>query len=450
MKKDETFAVAGIARFAANLEKLAEHNPDYDLTRTQLMEKGLVGQRIYEDIYPCEEVSLKLCPWPEEKEKTPDETPSRQDEKATDAVPSQQDEKTSDAVPSQQDEKTSDAVPSQQDEKTPELMPGVFVSDEQVGFIRKAGCSRVCELIDSNRIISMSLSMHGGPYRILLENDTDEPVMDEAKAGMFASLTITYEEDEPEPAANKDDDNSARNSYISTSYDTITVDTSKKRGTVPLVFALLIGGFYAGFSIPYWILVRQRLISPLPVFGGDIADQLLNPHMALVIAALLVAAAGMVVRVWVLPMLAALLFTGACYTVPGYAVFTLLPALLCSIAALRRHSRRKIMILFRILTLLAVLGASAYFLKDTAIRAWKTRQLAITPTSQSEVVPIFSLPGAQVQADDDLSDDAGDWSDEVSLDDEDEDDDDDWDDDEDWDDEDDDGGFVGGSGQMFG
>ena len=371
MKKEETFAIAGIARFASNLEKLAEHNPDYDLTKTELTEKGLVGQRIYEQNYPCEDVTLQLCTWPEENET--------------------------------------------------EEVPGVFVSGEQVGYIRKASCDHVRKLLDSGQIKELSLAMHGGPYRILLESDSEEPQLEDGDAGMFALLTLGYEEKDPEAASENGNGDSPSYQYISTSYDTITLDNTKKRGRSLLGIALLLCGFYAGFFIPYWLLIRRGMLSPLPVLGGDIANELLNPHMALMLGGLVMAAIGMLVRISLFPMLAALLLIGSCYTVPGYTLFMILPALFCCFAALRRHSKG-FMTFLKILAFLAVCGVSGYFLKDTAIRTYETRQLAILPTGTEDPVPVLTLPGADLSSAEDQDD--AEW----------EMDEDDWDtDDEDWD-----------------
>lgn len=328
MKQTDTIHITGLASFAGQLDPLSQHNPDYDLTRTELIEKGLVGERIYEHTYPCEDVAL-----------SPEEGTG---------------------------------------------MIQVLVTGVPIGYVRKASCPYVQSLLDKQSIRELSIKMHGGPYRILLEGREDEPVLEEAEAALFALLEIVSEEADAAPAAEGD---SAMH-YISTTYDTQVLDDSGRRGNAPLVLSLLLAGFYLGFSIPYWILIHRGVTTAVPRLGGSIAGNLLLPHLILAAAALALTVLSLIFRKPLLPLGAALLFLLSCVRLPGMTLFVLLPALLCLLAAFRiRGDEGKMAKIARIAkfpVLIAVLAGSIFLLRPTAQEILSTGRLIVRPTG-SEV-----------------------------------------------------------------
>ena len=372
MKHTESIHITGLAPFAEQIVLLAQHNPDYDLTKKELEDKGLAGERVYQDLYPCEDASLEA--------------------------------------------------------ETETGLVRVLVTGQQIGYVRKASCAHVKELLDKGSVTEVAVRMHGGPYRILMEGDDDELTLEDGSAAMYAMLDLTYEEAEAAAPASADSDDSAMH-YVTTTYDTQVLDDSGRRGNASLVFAILISGFYLGFSIPYWILIRKGMASPVPRLGGDIANQLLNPHMAMVCGALLITIIALLTKNGFWPLVAAGLFIGSCWKLPGMTVFTLLPALFCLLGAFRRKSK-VFLTLLKVLMLFAVLGGAGYLLKNTALEVWNEHKFVIRPTGTE----IFDFEGAPygddyVDWDDDYSDEYDDEDDQYN--DYDDYDDDDFDDDDD-------------------
>ena len=384
MDRTQTFQINDIAAFADILPRLSEHNPDFDLTKRELADKGLVGQRIYENIYPCEDVTLvpgtyrTAAPSKEDAETAPGEIPSANAE--TEAVPGEK--------PAAENETETGPGEKPAAEMEAETVPGgkvpaagseeencliVQVSGESVGYVRKASYPLLKELLDKGAITSLSLALHGGPYRMLFEDGTQE----EGMAGFFGLLTATIREEDQRSGSSPREDSAI--SYISTSYDTLLLEQNGRRGNAALVLALILGAFYIGFSVPYWLMIRRGLIAPSPLLGGDLPNQLLNPHLGLVIAATVLTLLSLFMKNSVVPMLGALVFAGSSWTLPGYALFTAIPALLCAIAALRRKSGGFLTFL-KVLALLAVLGVSGWLLQDTAISFWDSKTFMIRPT----------------------------------------------------------------------
>ena len=346
MKKTETIHVTGMAPFTNQISLLAQHNPLFDQTQKELEDQGLAGERIYQDLYPCENAAFLLEP-------------------QTGLVQ-------------------------------------VTVTGQQVGYVRKAECVHVKELIEKNSITNVSVTMHGGPYRILMEGEEDTFTVEEGCAAMFAIAEITYEEADQTPAPESGDSGMH---YISTTYDTQTLDDSGRRGNAPLVLAILVAGFYLGFFIPYWIMVRRGMATPIARLGGDISNNLLNPHLAIVGGALLVTIIALVTKNALWPQVAALLYFGSCWKLPGMAIFVAIPALLCILSAFRRKSKVFVTIL-KILALLAVLAAGFWLLKPTAMEVWNDHKLVIRPTGNET----FDFENSS--SDDDMMDyDEGDYVD---------------------------------------
>ena len=92
MKHTESIHITGLAPFTEQIVLLAQHNPDYDLTKKELEDKGLAGERVYQDLYPCEDASLEA--------------------------------------------------------ETETGLVRVLVTGQQIGYVRKASCAHVKELLD--------------------------------------------------------------------------------------------------------------------------------------------------------------------------------------------------------------------------------------------------------------------------------------------------------------
>ena len=347
MEKTEILQIADISAFTDHLPRLAGHNPDYDLTKRELMQKGLVGQRIYETVFPSDDVTLVPGSYPRAVAEDAESTP---------------------ASPEAETEASAE----------PDCLL-VQISGEPVGYIRKSDYPHVKELLENSRIVSMSVELHGGPYRMLFEDET----LEDGSAGYYGLLTVHLREDEPEKPVSSE---TGTMHYISTSYDTVLLEKRGRRGNGALVLALLLGAFYLGFSIPYWIMIRKGLITAAPFLGGDIPDSLLNPHMALVAGAVVLTFIALLMKNSIVPMLAALAFTASAWTLPGYALFTALSAILCMAAALRKNAK-PLFTFIKVLVLFAVLGGIGWFLKDTALYFWNNKTFMIRPTGHEEAVP---------------------------------------------------------------
>ena len=412
MERTETFQINDIASFAELLPRLSEHNPDYDLTTRELMERGLVGQRIYEDLYPCEDVSLVPGTY-----RTPSYGGENETSHTADAAPGSTRENTgsrNDASESTTPAETGSAAPgddaSPEDQASADPSPAsagaaqcllVQVSGENVGYIRKANYSLLKDLLDKGAIVSLSLALQGGPYRMLFEDGTEE----KGSAGFFGLLTAVIREEEPH--RNTESGEARTTQYISTSYDTLLLEQRGRRGTPALILALILSAFYVGFSIPYWIMIRRGMIASSAFLGGDLPDQLLRLHLGPVIAAVVLTLLSLFMKNSVLPVLAALVFTGSSWTLPGYALFTAPCALLCAIAALRRKSKGFLTFL-KVLTLLGVLGVSGWLLKDTALYFWNNKTFMIRPTGTEEAPAVSEDEGYDEFTD---FDDSGDFYD---------------------------------------
>ena len=456
MERTETFQVADIAAFADILPRLCGHNPDYDLTKRELTEKNLVGQRIYENLYPCEEVTLvpgryasapKAPAGPEAAQapeaasgteasqtaevphgtndsQTPEATSGPDEPQTSEAASGTEASQTSEATSGPENPQTPNAAAGTDNTQAPQATPGpdnsqtpntaggteasseesecllVQVSGESVGYIRKANYPRMKDLLDKGEIVSMSLSLHGGPYRMLFEDGT----LEDGSAGYFGLLTVSLREAEADKKSSSQETGTMH--YISTSYDTLLLEEQGKRGNAAIVLALLLEGFYLGFSIPYWIMVKNGRMNALPVLGGDLPASLLNPHMGMVIGAAVLALLAFFMKNSILPMLAGLLFAASAWTLPGYALFTVPGALLCMIAALRKKSGA-LLTFIKVVALFAVLGVSGWLLKDTALHFWNSKTFMIRPTGNEEAADSSDMSGENDGGIDDIAFDDG-------------------------------------------
>lgn len=465
MEKTQTFQIADISAFAHRLPRLSEHNPDYDLTKRELLEKGLVGVRVYESLFPCEDVKLIEGVYDEEQvqgkpeaeaepavevalETEADDSPNTDTAEAVPTsvvdstkvnVSSDVDSEKADVTSDSNSEETNvnapinpdaepaanadadvktDAGPDQtdQEETVEEPCLLVEVSGEKIGYIRKANYPQVKALMENGSIVSMSAQLYGGKYRMLFEDD----ILEDGDAGYYGLLTVVSKEAESEKSESS---GSGSTTYISTSYDTVLLEERGRRGNGALVIALILGAFYLGFSVPYWIMIRRGMITASPILGGDLPNKLLNPHLALVIAAVAVTIVALFMKNCIMPMIAALLFAFSAWTLPGYALFTTPSAVLCMIAALRKPSK-PLMAFIKVLVFLGVLGVCGWLLKDTATYFWNNKTFMIRPTghetpSDGNTINGLGFEDAPGAEDDDEDYDDGDFDDDEDFEDDD-------------------------------
>ena len=363
MKKTEMIQVTGMSSFLDQINELAEHNQAFDLTVRECCEAGLVGERIYEQLFSCQDVRLEPVP--------------------------------------------------REDSAFEPCRIRVMADGLQIGWVKPSACSLIKTWLDENVIRSLSVSLQGGPYRLIQPEENPLPAAltdvtggestdtengehttpaeqaadsfelqmteERGQAGYFAMLKAECEFPDQEETREKTG-GSFSNAVVSTTYETRFLEEDpRKRGFIFLLLAAMLTAFYLAFSGPYWTMVRLGRAAALPVLGGDISDRLLYPHLGLAAAALILTflAIGLKSSIWAV--LAALAYTGSAYTLPGFAVFVALQALFCLFAALRRPGRKGI-ILVKLLGLAAVLAGLAWFLKPTVLDVMENQRLVIRPT----------------------------------------------------------------------
>lgn len=138
----ERHKVAGISYRTQALMTLGIKNSDYDLTKKQLVEEWLIGERVYRtDFYASR---CELIPEPENPE----------DPKAIKVV----------------------------------------VDGAHIGYIKKGSCAHIHKLLREDRIASVSCEIGGGAYKIVLtdyDEDGDETyTMETSTAPYYATVTL--------------------------------------------------------------------------------------------------------------------------------------------------------------------------------------------------------------------------------------------------------------------
>lgn len=147
----ERHKVAGISYRTEELLTLGTENPDYSLTKKQLIEEGLTDERVYRtDFYVTR---CGLIPEPENPE----------DPKAIKVV--------------------ADGI--------------------HIGYIKKGSCAHVHKLLGEGRIESISCDIEGGPYKIV-QTDYDEDgnesyTLEKDTIPYYAVVVVRVKKDE-EPA----------------------------------------------------------------------------------------------------------------------------------------------------------------------------------------------------------------------------------------------------------
>lgn len=147
----EHHKVAGISYRTEELLTLGTENPDYSLTKKQLIEEGLTDERIYRtDFYPD---TCELVPEPDNPE----------DPKAIKVV----------------------------------------VDGAHIGYIKQGSCAHIHKLLREDRIEGIDCEISGGPYKVVLtdynEDGGEVYSMEKDTAPYYAVVVVRVKKDE-EPA----------------------------------------------------------------------------------------------------------------------------------------------------------------------------------------------------------------------------------------------------------
>lgn len=141
--KSTTHHVTGINYYMDNIMSLASENPDYDMTKKEIIEEDMIDERIWK--YDFDDVNVKLVPEPD----------NPHDPNA--------------------------------------IM--VLVGGKQVGYIKAGSCSKVLKLISSGKIRGIDCTIGGGPYKIVYEEydedrDRDVYTLERDETNYSVKVTI--------------------------------------------------------------------------------------------------------------------------------------------------------------------------------------------------------------------------------------------------------------------
>lgn len=143
--KSHNFKIAGISHYTDNIiDNLVSDNPDYDLSKSELIDSYSDGDRVYR--YDFKTTPLEVVPEPD-------------------------------------------------NEHDPNAV-AVKVDGVLVGYIKAGNCSRVKNLLKSPDFNGMDLEIAGGKYKQVIEEDDDKFSIEKDEAPFFAVLTIYTKEQE--------------------------------------------------------------------------------------------------------------------------------------------------------------------------------------------------------------------------------------------------------------
>ena len=317
MSTTERFLITGVAEAFDQLSPLGIANELYDLTQKELVDAGHVGDRIYEYIYTASEIKL------------------------IDTRP--------------------------QEEQSEQFFPVQVEADGIViGTVRPANTSRVRALLSKDLIETLSLEMHGGDYKIVLEDGDETFSTETGRATPFAALLLSVK-DEAKAGAAADDGNNPSDemvSFIDTSYalEEKAEDISR-RGFVFLLIAALLTTFYLGFCFFYWRDVRSGAAVADYRFGDVLSQKYLTIHLALTGAGLVFNLLSVLTGSCYLPLLSSVLYLLAAAAGPQYILFTAIQAVLCLFASLSKKKGSVLLrvLLFPVIIAVTVVGLLARF-----------------------------------------------------------------------------------------
>ena len=277
MDNTEKILLTGLNRFRQDADALAAHNELYDLTQKELIDQGLVDERIYENIYSAEEVVLE-----------PDEND----------------------------------------------MIRVLADGIQIGYVKKTSCARVRKLLEDQAVLSITLQMHGGNYKIVLTEDDDYSLQRDT-AGLFACLELTIRE----ASVSQDPSKDHSSGFIDTTYALEErQDNQAQKGFAPLLTAAVLTAFYLVFSCLYWYFIKKNGYSVDARLGTMLSDRVLTIHLGAVAAGFLFHFIAMFSGKSLFPFLAALCYAASIIPAQHYAMYLAVQIFFCLIAGVKKRS----------------------------------------------------------------------------------------------------------------
>lgn len=219
--KSENFRIAGISHYADNiLNNLVSDNPDYEMTAKELIEQYDPGDRIFEYDFDDKDVAL---------------------------------------------------VPEPENPHDPNAIR-VEVRGILIGYIKAGSCSHVKNLLNSPDFAGIDLTIGGGKFKRVYEDEDDNLKVENDSTGFFADLTIYTRQasGDPSPAA-------AAPSYHAPAAGSVPVSSpavpEKKKGDGLSIFLIVFGVFMLisginGFSIAVVNGIIGLLIGGVCLFFG--------------------------------------------------------------------------------------------------------------------------------------------------------------------------------------
>lgn len=141
------YRVAGVTHYEENILSLGEENPDYDSSKSELVNCGLIGERVYKYIFNPTNVELQ---------------------------------------------------PEPDNPHDPNAVK-VIVDGEHVGYIKAGSCAHIKKVLARDGIARIKCEIGGGPYKRVDEDyddETDKEVytLEKDSSPLFVHLKITEKE----------------------------------------------------------------------------------------------------------------------------------------------------------------------------------------------------------------------------------------------------------------
>lgn len=141
------YRVAGVTHYEENILSLGEENPDYDSSKSELVNCGLIGERVYKYIFNPANVELQ---------------------------------------------------PEPDNPHDPNAVK-VIVDGEHVGYIKSGSCAHIKKVLARDGIARIKCEIGGGPYKRVDEDYDDEAdkevyTMEKDSSPLFVHLKITEKE----------------------------------------------------------------------------------------------------------------------------------------------------------------------------------------------------------------------------------------------------------------
>ena len=142
-KKTEKHRVAGTSFHKDEIMEMAVKNSDYALSKKELIDEDLIGEKIYEYDFDAEKAEL---------------------------------------------------IPEPTNEHDPKAIK-VVVDGNHIGYIKSGSCAHVHKLMDSDAIEKVDIIVRGGNYKYIADDsgydEKPEYVLEKDKTELYAELTLT-------------------------------------------------------------------------------------------------------------------------------------------------------------------------------------------------------------------------------------------------------------------